>query len=69
MECLMAADGQTIFFILGGLAVLGFVFMRTALPGVRARAMQGGERRGGALMPVIMIVVAALGYYWYRRYG
>ena len=64
----MPVDGQTVIFILGGLAVLGFVFLRIAQPGIKARAMQGGERRGGTLMAVLVAVVGALGYYYFCRY-
>lgn len=65
----MPVDGKTIILILGGLAVLGFILMRIAQPGIKARAMQGGERRGGALLVVLTATALALGYYWYRRYN
>ncbi len=65
----MPVDGKTIILILGGLAVLGFILMRIAQPGIKARAMQGGERRGGALLVVLTATAFALGYYWYRRYN
>jgi hypothetical protein len=64
----MPVDGKTIVLILAGLAVLGFVFLRVAQPGIKARAMQGSERRGGAMMVVLIAVAGALGYYYLRRY-
>ena len=64
----MPVDGKTIILILGGLAVLGFVFLRISQPGIKAQALQGGERRGGTLMAVLIAVVGALGYYYFRRY-
>ena len=60
---------KAIILILGGLAVLGFILMRIAQPGIKAHAMQGGERRGGALLVVLTATALALGYYWYRRYN
>jgi uncharacterized membrane-anchored protein len=62
----MADDGKTIILILGGLAVLGFVFLRIGLPGIRAYALQGGEPRGGIVKLLLVAVVAVVGLYYYR---